>query len=502
MDVGSTGTRMADYLRDHQDKVIGRWTELVVAGVRGRTTADEVRRELGDLYSLIVRVLSSADDHAAGELRAALDELSRSRARDGFTPSETALGVFSLKEAVYELVADAAELVPEFLAFSRMVDDLGLRTFEAYSAAREQIIADQSTAMLELSTPVVRLWDGIIAVPLVGTLDSARTQLVMEKLLDTLVATGADHAVIDITGVPTVDTEVAQHLLKTVSAARLLGAECTISGIRPQVAQTIVSLGIEFGDIATKATLADALALALKHAGLKVVPALMDQVPILKIGQTLFVSIQIDLQDDSVIRLQEDLADELAATGAHGVIIDITAVEIVDSFIGRMLSTIGSISRLFDAETVIVGMRPAVAITLTELGLSLSGVRTALNAEKGLEILNGKSSMDELPIRSGDDVVRVRQQVRIAAAENGLSLVDQTKLVTAASELARNTLVHGGGGTARVEVVKSPSGRAGVKLHFTDEGPGIADIGLALTDGWTSGTGLGLGLSGVAAACR
>ena len=137
-----------------------------------------------------------------------------------------------------------------------------------------EIIADQSAAMLELSTPVVRLWDGIIAVPLVGTLDSARTQLVMEKLLDTLVATGAGHAVIDITGVPTVDTEVAQHLLKTVSAARLLGAECTISGIRPQVAQTIVSLGIEFGDIATKATLADALALALGHSGLKVVPAL------------------------------------------------------------------------------------------------------------------------------------------------------------------------------------------------------------------------------------
>jgi rsbT co-antagonist protein RsbR len=270
---------MAVYLRDHQDKVISRWTELVVASVRGRVTGDEVRRELADLYSLIVRVLSGADDHAAGELRAALDELSRGRARDGFTPSETAIGVFSLKEAVYELVADAAELVPEYLAFSRLADDLGLRTFEAYSAAREQIIADQSTSMLELSTPVVRLWDGIIAVPLVGTLDSARAQLVMEKLLDTLVATGADHAVIDITGVPTVDTEVAQHLLKTVSAARLLGAECVISGIRPQVAQTIVSLGIEFGDIATKATLADALALALKHAGLKVVPALWTRFP-------------------------------------------------------------------------------------------------------------------------------------------------------------------------------------------------------------------------------
>jgi rsbT co-antagonist protein RsbR len=273
MDVDGTSERMAAYLRDHHDKVVGRWCELVVAGARGRTSREEVRRELEDLYSLVVRVLSRADDHAAGELTAALDELSTGRARDGFTPSETALGVLSLKDAVYELMADSAELMPEFLAFSRVVDDLGLRTFEAYSAAREQIISDQATAMLELSTPVVRLWEGVIAVPLVGTLDSARTQLVMEKLLDTLVATRAEHAVIDITGVPTVDTEVAQHLLKTVSAARLLGAECTISGIRPQVAQTIVSLGIEFGDIATKATLADALALALRQAGLKVVPA-------------------------------------------------------------------------------------------------------------------------------------------------------------------------------------------------------------------------------------
>jgi rsbT co-antagonist protein RsbR len=273
MDIGGTGQRMAEYLRDHHDKVVGRWSELVVAGLRGRTSVEEARRELTGLYSLIVRVLAESDDHAAGELRASLDELSRSRARDGFAPSETALGVFALKEAVYEQVADATDLVPEFIAFSRLIDDLGLRTFESYSAAREQIIVDQATAMMELSTPVIRLWDGVIAVPLVGTLDSARTQLVMEKLLDTLVATGADHAVIDITGVPTVDTEVAQHLLKTVSAARLLGAECTISGIRPQVAQTIVSLGIEFGDIATKASLADALALALRKAGLKVVPA-------------------------------------------------------------------------------------------------------------------------------------------------------------------------------------------------------------------------------------
>jgi rsbT co-antagonist protein RsbR len=270
MDVGSSQGQMAAYMRDHQEKVVGRWSELVTAGIRGRSSPAELRRELDDIYSLVVRVLSGADEHALGELRATLAELSRSRARNGFTPRETATAVFSLKEAVYELIADAAELVPEYLAFSRLVDDLGLHTFETYAAARERIIADQAVSMLELSTPVVRLWDGVIAVPLVGTLDSARTQLVMEKLLETLVATGAEHAVLDITGVPTVDTEVAQHLLKTVNAARLLGAECIVCGIRPQVAQTIVALGIEFGDIATKATLADALAHALKRSGLAV----------------------------------------------------------------------------------------------------------------------------------------------------------------------------------------------------------------------------------------
>jgi rsbT co-antagonist protein RsbR len=273
MDVRASQQRMATFLRDNQDKVIGSWSELVAARLRNRVSALELGREVEDISSLIVRDMSGTDEDAAGELAAVLDELSRSRARGGFTPRETALSVFSLKEAVYELVAESGDLVPEFLAFSRLIDDLGLRTFETYSAAREQIISDQASSMLELSTPVVRLWEGIIAVPIVGTLDSARTQLVMEKLLESLVATGADHAVIDITGVPTVDTEVAQHLLKTVSAARLLGAECTISGIRPQVAQTIVSLGIEFGDIATKATLADALALALRQAGLKVVSA-------------------------------------------------------------------------------------------------------------------------------------------------------------------------------------------------------------------------------------
>jgi len=273
METGNSQDQMADLMRAHEEKLLDRWCELVLAGAKGRAPADDVRRELAELYGLVVRVMAGADEPADGQLKAALAELSRSRARTGFTPSETATEVFSLKDAVYEVVADSAEMVAEYLKFARLVDDLGLRTFETYVATREQVIAEQAEAMLELSTPVVRLWDGIIAVPLVGTLDSARTQLVMEKMLDALVATRSEHAVIDITGVPTVDTEVAQHLLKTVMAARLLGAQCTLCGIRPQIAHTIVSLGIEFGDITTKATLADALAHALHDAGLKVGPA-------------------------------------------------------------------------------------------------------------------------------------------------------------------------------------------------------------------------------------
>ena len=264
--------KMAEFLRASEASVLDRWSETAARGANGRISPAELRRELAELLTLIVSAVSGQDESAAGQLRAVLQELSRSRARQGFSPSETAGAVFSLKEAVYALIGDSGDLLPEYLAFSRYVDGLGLQTFETYVAAREQIIADQSESMLELSTPVVRLWDGIIAVPLVGTLDSARTQLVMEKMLEALVATEAEHAVIDITGVPTVDTEVAQHLLKTVVAARLMGADCIITGIRPQIAYTIVSLGIEFGDVLTKQTLADGLAHALSRSGLKVVP--------------------------------------------------------------------------------------------------------------------------------------------------------------------------------------------------------------------------------------
>lgn len=269
----SDAARLAQILESRREEISAAWLEAVVAELRGRTTRAEAEREQADILEALTAGLRQGGtrltEPAFDALRGLLAELSAARARLGFTPRETAVGVFALKDGLYaigERAADGAELA-DVTALLRLVDDLGLFTFESFAAAREAIIAEQAEQLLELSTPVVKLWEGVVAVPLVGTLDSARTQVVMEKLLQTLVDTGSEHAIIDITGVPAVDTQVAQHLLKTVVAARLMGAECTISGIRPQIAQTIVALGIEFGDISTKATLADALVAALRANG-------------------------------------------------------------------------------------------------------------------------------------------------------------------------------------------------------------------------------------------
>ncbi|WP_207946438.1 STAS domain-containing protein [Actinomadura sp. 7K507] len=269
-----TGERhIPGLLRSRRDAVLDRWVELATEGIHGRITEREMRTELTELYGLVERALGAGDGDAAGELRAALAEISRNRARQGFSPSETAICVFTLKRAVHEQVeaSGGGGAYAGFTEFSSYIDDLGLTTFETYVATREQVITDQAAQLLELSTPVVKMWDGVLGVPLVGTLDSARTQVVMETMLQMLADTGSRFAVIDITGVAAVDTQVAQHLLKTARAARLMGAECVISGIRPQIAHTIAALGIEFGDIVTKASLADALAHALRGLDLRIV---------------------------------------------------------------------------------------------------------------------------------------------------------------------------------------------------------------------------------------
>ena len=270
--VASTNGALIGSMTSDREGILADWEAAVRGSQRTGRSSPDLQSELSSLYDAILSGVGSGGDirsEGMGEVRALLNEMSFARARQGYTPTETASAVFALKEPVRGRLSD--QQMAEFVEFSTLIDQLGLFTFETFAAARESVIMSQTEQLLELSTPVVKLWDGVLAVPLVGTLDSARTQVVMETLLQTLVDTGSAHAIIDITGVAAVDTQVAQHLLKTVVAARLMGAECIISGIRPQIAQTVVALGIEFGDIPTKATLADALRHVLRQAGFDIV---------------------------------------------------------------------------------------------------------------------------------------------------------------------------------------------------------------------------------------
>ena len=264
----------------HRDALLSAWLDQQRAANRG---SQEDQAELRDYSARFHDALRTAATSGQFEdittpswadTRLILDEVSRGRALRGATPTQTATFVFSLKAPLFELlgreIKDAPTLAREVWIATVLLDKLGLYTTEIFQKSREEVIQRQQDELLELSTPVVTLWQGVLALPLIGTLDSNRTQVVMENLLQTIVSTGAQFAIIDITGVPTVDTLVAQHLLKTVSAARLMGADCIISGIRPQIAQTIVHLGVEL-NVVSKANMADAFALALRRVGKTVV---------------------------------------------------------------------------------------------------------------------------------------------------------------------------------------------------------------------------------------
>jgi len=270
----------AALLRRHEDEIVREWVRLQQQDLSMRNNllkTGELEQQCREFLAAFVAALESGSTDlnapAWSTARDLLANVSRSRARQGFTPTETATFIFSLKQPIADVLR--REVKPEQLAdelwnLTRILDTLGLYTTDTYQKGREEIISRQQQELLELSTPVVELWEGVLALPLIGTLDSARTQVVMESLLQAIVDTGSEIAIIDITGVPVVDTLVAQHLLKTVAAARLMGADCIISGIRPQIAQTIVHLGVEINDVTTKATLADAFAIALNRLGLTV----------------------------------------------------------------------------------------------------------------------------------------------------------------------------------------------------------------------------------------
>ena len=278
-------TGLAGVLAKHESSLLVEWIKEMAGATRRADLMNdsELRAQCSGLLKLLREGAESgsfdiqtAPWHPVREL---LTEISRTRAQQGFTPTETATFVFSVKKPLFNLLRDHAgddanAVASELWSTTELIDSLGLYTSEMYLKSREELIRRQQEEMLELSTPVVKLWDGILALPIIGTLDSARTQVVMETLLENIVKTSSRVAIIDITGVPTVDTVVAQHLLKTVTAARLMGADCIISGVRPQIAQTIVHLGINLLDVTTKATLADAFALALDRAGLSLEHAL------------------------------------------------------------------------------------------------------------------------------------------------------------------------------------------------------------------------------------
>jgi rsbT co-antagonist protein RsbR len=278
----NSSERIAEILAKYEAELLADWMKEQLATVTLRPDLmreADLRQQSAEFLNLFREAAQSGnltDIEATewAEVREMLAGVSRSRAGQGFSPSETATFVLSLKRPLFtrvrQEVKDAEVLADEVWAATILLDKLGLYTTEVYLKGREAMIARQQAEMLELSTPVVRLWQGVLAVPLIGTLDSARTQVVMESLLQEIVETGSAIAIIDITGVPMVDTLVAQHLLKTVAAARLMGADCIISGIRPQIAQTIVQLGVRLEDVVTKATLADAFALALQQLGLSV----------------------------------------------------------------------------------------------------------------------------------------------------------------------------------------------------------------------------------------
>ena len=273
-------SRLPAIVEQHQKEVLTEWLNSQMSSGNwraGRLQESQLRHESQRFLALFTKAVQEGlefDTRSAqwADIREFLSELSRSRATQGFTPSQVATFVFSLKQAVFRRVAESLKSEPAALASTLwdatlVLDALGLYTTELFQQAREQLIARQQEELIELSTPVVQLWEGVLALPLIGTLDSERTQVVMESLLERLVATGSSIAVIDITGVPTVDTLVAQHLMKTVAAAQLMGADCIISGIRPQIAQTIVHLGVDLSAVSTKATLADAFTLALRKTG-------------------------------------------------------------------------------------------------------------------------------------------------------------------------------------------------------------------------------------------
>ncbi len=358
-----------------QDEAFAAAIRLVEAMVElaGSGRADDVQAPSFAMVRDVLSRITSDRLRSGGDLQQVMDEIGQ---------------LWIPLTEMFDSHPGAATVPAELLAVTELIGSLRVAAVVVLLSESDEVVARQRQELMEISTPVIRLWEGIVAVPLIGTLDSIRSQVVMESLLNGIVDEQAAVAILDITGVPMVDTLVAQHLMKTAMAVQLMGAECVISGIRPQIAQTIVHLGIDLREITTRATLSDALKYGLARTGVTLGPAAdVDRIPILRLGSVLIVSVQGDLADAVAVALRHDVGAAVSSGGITGVILDVSGVAIVDSYLGRVLTEIAADCSLLGASTVVAGIKPAVAITLVEMGLRLDGARTARSLEAAVAML-------------------------------------------------------------------------------------------------------------------
>jgi rsbT co-antagonist protein RsbR len=484
-------SRIAKLLRAHEERLHNDWLkEQTSRGFRHELIRDtELRVQSQELLRLLADALESgaadanADGPAYAHVREMLAGLSRSRGLQGFSPSETGHFVLSLKRPLLNIIGqepgiDKGAIFDETMRVNLLVDQLGIFTTEVYQKSREEIIRRQQSEMLELSTPVVKLWDGILAMPFIGTLDSQRTSVVMETLLQRIVETNSEVAIIDITGVPTVDTLVAQHLIKTVAAARLMGAECIVYDARTHshLEDGQVPPGLDPGRHERSAGARATGRPDGAHLGDRRVRRARRHLGAAD-GRLVHRPHHRQHRRHGQRHGRTDGAHRHAA-GRHHHRRRAGRAAHRRAHRARHRPRHEAARDPDGAAPPTQGRRHQVTSAQPRSGATMNVVKR-----------------DTVPIRTESDVVRARQTVRAWSQEVGFTLVDTTKLVTAASELARNTYDHGGGGEMTLEVHQDGE-RRGLRLIFVDQGPGIADVDLAMRDGYTTGKGMGMGLGG------
>ena len=385
---------IVDYLSNHQDEVIEKWTKEMRTQLDERSLSismDSVYIETGkEFVGLVLSNLTQIEK----QYKLKLQDFSDKVVQLGWPLTVVLAGLRALGRILFEGMQEKGTVTERnnmevVYSFDTWMTPMQDEIVNNYASSWERTVSIQKIALQELSAPLIPVFEKISVMPLVGTIDTERAKQIMENLLNGIVQHRSEVVLIDITGVPVVDTMVAHHIIQAAEAVRLVGAKCMIVGIRPEIAQTIVSLGIDLTQILTTSTLQKGIQKALANTNRKIVEleGRRVRIPILKLADCLLVSIQWELDDQTALQFQEDLLQKIHETSARGVVIDITSIDFMDSFIAKVLGDVINMSKLMGAMVVITGIQPAVAITLIELGIRLEDVLTALDLEKGLETL-------------------------------------------------------------------------------------------------------------------